>query len=930
MRRKPLSTIDRPYESPIQREIQESKQTQHDIIPPQPPTVLNQEAVTKYLNDLEEFKHQIEASETIKNKDEILNNISNQQSVLTEIKEQYDKYESLPEQKKQLDSYLSHIDPRTGEIRWNEIPKKEWKYYPGAEQKFSNFNDDEKILLMNEAYGKEYFQEAYRNQLQQRLTGGPVLVEPDGTVNFSKRLLKKQIYYKNHGLSDEESYKKAIVDTLWEDFTKTDIQEKYIASLGPIERNYIAIQQVGRMIVDSFVGSSVMLPEFLISKGMEAYQTTTGTPKEEAETTVPFLSHVRREYQKFIGKHQGFPGGVSTLMSGGMEYVKTGKLGEGYATGERLYKQYPYTFALATGSELFGIYEGGKAIHTAKSGFNKAFKFVTLKTLGKEYVPYALHPINIARTVKYGIKRRTGTAVYQPPTEVFRTSTLLPEGTHGYSKYGQVPFGQGISEFATSKGAISKSYYTTVHTSPQPPGFLGRVGYAKSRLKIGGSLSESPGMSTSPYGKAVPQFFHLEYGGEVKYRPSVMPNIKIPRISTFLQKDIVRLPKVARSYEASAKIMKEQPKGSYSVVAPKMELGKTGLVEPETIIWKGTNAIKIRQPAVSYTRYKGVTVPETKYLLYESRIKPSWELSKIPGIKHKARSYESYVKSSEEIIREFRRVSRKHATDVYKTSAKFEKQLTGKTIYSDKLYIKAIKDIEKKAKRHELELSEWKKPTVHGQLKLKGFISIEKVKAKQPKKPTPSTEYIEHISIPAETLKASSSKYVYKQSYISYPRYSSPGYSYKSYSSKSSYPSRASYPSKSYKSYKMYYILPPSSGTTYRFKGKAYDVYSNGKKLNKQPLTKQTAKSVGADYTDKTPSTEFTIKETEGPPSQIKRTEWNTISHKFLKNGNKYYEKKKYQSDYDIERRKYVQKAHKRPYKAKTKFLSIIPSGGSK
>ena len=119
-------------------------------------------------------------------------------------------------------------------------------------------------------------------------------------------------------------------------------------------------------------------------------------------------------------------------------------------------------------------------------------------------------------------------------------------------------------------------------------------------------------------------------------------------------------------------------------------------------------------------------------------------------------------------------------------------------------------------------------------------------------------------------------------------------------------------------------IVPPP-----RKKEEAYEVHSGGRRLNTQPLNLQTAKSVGADYTDKNISTKFTIKETRGPPAPVRRYEWNTIKHKFKRKGNVYYEKKKYQKDYDIERKRY-QKPQKRGSKAKKQYFSIIPLGGKK
>lgn len=108
----------------------------------------------------------------------------------------------------------------------------------------------------------------------------------------------------------------------------------------------------------------------------------------------------------------------------------------------------------------------------------------------------------------------------------------------------------------------------------------------------------------------------------------------------------------------------------------------------------------------------------------------------------------------------------------------------------------------------------------------------------------------------------------------------------------------------------------------------AYEVYANGKRISKQRYTKKTALSIGADYTDKTKANKFTIKKVEGKASPLYKTDIDTIKYKFTKKGNTYYEKKQYQKDYDIERKRY-KKPQKRSPKANKQFFSIL-SGGKK
>ena len=90
-------------------------------------------------------------------------------------------------------------------------------------------------------------------------------------------------------------------------------------------------------------------------------------------------------------------------------------------------------------------------------------------------------------------------------------------------------------------------------------------------------------------------------------------------------------------------------------------------------------------------------------------------------------------------------------------------------------------------------------------------------------------------------------------------------------------------------------------------KKQAYNVYSNGMKINYAPLNRQQALGKGAAHADKTSATSFSIKKTTGTPinqPQHSNT-WKSISFKFTKSGNTYKEKKKYQKDFDIEKGTY-------------------------
>lgn len=165
----------------------------------------------------------------------------------------------------------------------------------------------------------------------------------------------------------------------------------------------------------------------------------------------------------------------------------------------------------------------------------------------------------------------------------------------------------------------------------------------------------------------------------------------------------------------------------------------------------------------------------------------------------------------------------------------------------------------------------------------------------------------------------------YPEKYVPLPEVRQPGY-------KPPYPSYRTPPTTFYTSS----TPPPKTPETEKIKKKqtSYHVYTGSKRITREPLKKSDALSVGGYHTDTTVDTRFRLKEVNVPPREKVgySKPWSEISYKFKQTGkNKYYEKKKYQKDYDIERGEYVaKKQQKQGSGTKTPFFNIVSGGKMK
>ena len=87
----------------------------------------------------------------------------------------------------------------------------------------------------------------------------------------------------------------------------------------------------------------------------------------------------------------------------------------------------------------------------------------------------------------------------------------------------------GLREFRGTKGVVKPNEFQVVHTSPAPLETFSKT------FKAGKGTSETPGIATSPYGKAVPQFLGLEPDLSASYRFTLFPKLKRPTVSTSLR-----------------------------------------------------------------------------------------------------------------------------------------------------------------------------------------------------------------------------------------------------------------------------------------------------------------------------------------------------------------------------------------------------------
>ena len=746
-----------------------------------------------------------------------------------------------------------HFNPTTGEPLWSEIPPEQRKYYPGASEYFSSLSNDERIRAIG----------------VQNINKGIKDYQSIQNINptYKQRVFKmaQTLETKYGKMPENDLLTQAVTNVLWEDYTNPNAKADYYASLDPITRTATTFIQNARQSAVGIITFPLTVAEFV------------GSQIQGKPWGVPVLSPLKQRYETWEATQTIGPSG---LISRGTSEA-TSRLGI-TSPEERAYIQsqqekYPVETIFATGGEVAGLYTGGAVYGIAKTGISKTFTFATTK-LGKPLVLSAFSPPTALRTIYYKSK----STIKEVPAETKLSSSVTEAGT----KYGQIPYNLGIQKFIKTKGALRTNEYTVVHASPSP------ISTSKS-FKVGGSTSESPGISTSPYGEAVPQFFGLEPSFSTKYSLSIFPKSKRPTLTTFQAKEIVHLPEKSQSFTSSASLMKTQPKGQYAVIAPKMELGSAGLVEPEAIIWKGTTGKVISTP--EFIMYKGVAIPEVRTVLQNAPIKPEWEIGTI--FPKQSSSYTPYLISSHDIIREFRTTSKSNAKSLFNASAKFEIETKGTFQNSWKTYTSELKKIERIAKEKEFKLQEYQKPTTFGQLKLKGFKSIEGSKRNLSKTFTerPGTS---SIPISTSSIKILTSKYYKSPStpYKSIPKISPSKSLYKSYPSYTSYretsepsrPSRPSYPT--YPSYPSkpsikLPLLPFIPTTSHRYGDTlSFDVYirKNNRwiKKNDVPLDKETALGLGAHT-----STTFKIKPRKsGSPQRIM-----FYSSFWLQNKTKYY-----------------------------------------
>ena len=747
-------------------------------------------------------------------KQEALNQLQQQRQQLNEISQNWEVYQNF--------------NLQTGEPKWNQIPPQEWKFYPGAQEKFQQYiTGREKAELLNQAFGEQYVSKA----IQQYSSLIPFSL-PEGVTDFKERVAKKLFLLP---LNQRDARKREIVvSVLWEDFTDPQSYEKYYGQLHPLERmGKSFLKSAGQM-----AAGVLTFPELIIEE--VGGRILTG----QKQDIIPVSEEISKGYTKLGGT----PGYVSTLTS----------LGVGLATGdttqgrEQYAEQQKYSAeaAAATFGEFAGIWAGGKAAAFGKTTASKAaytvykplsVRFPSLQNLGR------YKPSELARTGYYSLKQRLGLAEYIPEEQAWS-----PTVRAGETKYATAP-GRTPSQRISSSLRIAeeaRTGYFDIGTGEYPlihatPGRFGRFG----RFKVSGSSSESPMLSLSapPYGS--PTFLKMEwqppsYSSQMSFLPKF--RISGPRAPIVYFKNISQLPKQVVTgsaddvYKAAATYMEGQPIGSTAYVAPKMYVGGAEL---EFGFWKGGKGVKI-PTKTQFTTWKGRVVPLPKYRAVD--------------------------------------ISTAGAADISQV-ASGASALTYSSAYSGPSYYSATGSYLKSA----LSIPSYNPPSTLTYPKTSSVSSIK-------------TSQVSYSSTP------------------SYP--SSP--------SRPSKPSKPSYPSYSYTSTKPSKTTPPpiyykpKTETPKKTEKTAYDVYVDSRKVNAQPLDKNTALGMGAEITDTTVATRFKVKKTKGRPTPAPRYEntWKQLKPKFSKKNSEYHEKKQYQEDFDIEKGVYRQKQPLNPIKSpKTK-----------
>lgn len=636
---------------------------------------------------------------------------------------------------------------------------------------FSKLPPKEQDKIIFETYGTDKTTQVYRAYT------GKIGLVPHPKLSYQGERMRE--FFRSRGILrenlTEEELRSSIRYMLYEDATEpVKAQEKVLAKMNPTER---AITTAGKSFVQMGVGV-LNFPEFAVEEiGGRAYHGIT-QGKWNKPITPPSWSP-RGYYEKEVAPSVAGPSGaVGTAFSAATrEFEKktgawTPEKELQYQSGLKIAQKYPETFIAGTFGELLGGKGASQTFTLGKSEVGKGTVAVIKKTTGKELVPKALTPTNIVTEATSRLRQKLGLE-----KEIKSEKYFTPET----STYGQIPFKKAVKEFESTKTTgLKPGEYTVSHTAPSPLTIIPRT------VKIKGSTSESPALSTSPFGRAVPQFLKIDPDLPTSYRISPIPKISKPTSPTIFLKEIYRLPKEARTDLAkSAEIMKSQPKGKYGIIAPKMELGRLGKVEPEVLIWKGTKLTRTKEftlpkdiiverkvwkdlsrgkPQRLSTTYKGVRVPIPLYEI-KGEGKPGAGFTKISGkLKggFKRTVFESEGKKTEPYFR----------PTYFKPSYPSKRSIPSKPLYYRK--------------------------------KSKPYIRTDYSRSSYPSKPSyPSEPYKPEPSYPKYSVPS-------KPSYPKYSKPSYPSYAKRSYPSKPSYPSVPSYPSKPSKSSKLiYYDLGP-------------------------------------------------------------------------------------------------------------------------
>ena len=736
--------------------------------------------------------------------------------------------------------FYKNIDLETGEPKWEQIPVKEWKFYPNSDRQFSNYASSyqTKRELLNEAYGSGFVKITFQKMVNQLNILGLSAVEPEGSIDFTERVLKRRdqilkdksyqsaIQADKYTTKEEKAILLATIDILWDDLKDKESYEKYYGKLHPVERFIKSLSKSGAQFTVGILTFPEMIVETLIGRDI-----------------IP----LRETIESRLSQTGGTPGLISTITSGAVGAV-TGDT-SGYEYQAEQIEKYPTEAYFATLGEIAGLWAGSKVATGVKTTLLRgaynvysplSIKFPKLQKLG------AYTPTQLARTGYAKIKTKLGLAEAVPEEQVWNPAVLRGETKYSLAP-GRTPSQRIQSSIRYAERArygrfTEQGYYPFIHATP---GKLGRFG----KFEVTGSASESPmlSMSVPPYGS--PEYLKVgwkppSYGSQLSWIPKI--RLSRPTAPIIYFKRIAQFPKkVLRGsaddvYKATAKYMEGRPVGSTAYVAPKMYLGGSEL---EFSFWKSGKAIKIPGKQL-YTTYKGRVVPLPKFQAVEATTAGATDISKVVT----GSGYFTY-------------------------SAQYGSPLKYSPLSS---YIKSIPSIASYSK------SNYSYPS---------YSSISSIKS---------------ISSPA--------------------------------SSKPSYPSRPSYPSyptypyrRAKKSKKVPIVI--SSKIKRPKPQQAYNAYVDNKRVTSSPVSKDYALAYAGDIVDKTQATKFSVRKTKGIPTKTVayRKPWKDIKYKFDKRNSTYYEKKKYQKDFDIERGVYVaQKPEKPRQDTKKQFFSIIPLGGKK